>query len=94
MLPESRCTAPLRLPLHGGCGRSAGPHLHVHTTYAPKIRRLKYPNSNERVLGRSAFGKVPPTPTPGRWPQQVSNESLGLRLESKGNSGTLDILCV
>ena len=81
MLCERECSLPLRLPLHGGCGRSAGPHLHVHTTYAPKIRRLKNPNCHERVLGRSAFGKVPPTPTSGRWPQQVSSESIGLRLE-------------
>ena len=94
MLCERERSLPLHLPLHGGCGRSAGPHLHVHTTYAPKIRRLKYPNCHERVLGRSAFGKVPPTPTSGRWPQQVSSELLGLRLESKGNSGTLDRLRV
>ena len=37
MLPESTCAAPLRLPLHGGCGRSAPPHHQPHTTYEPKI---------------------------------------------------------
>ena len=35
---------------------------------------------------------MPPTPPFGRSPQQVSSESIGLRLESKGNSGTLDKL--
>ena len=34
MLCERERSLPLHLPLHGGCGRSAGPHLHVHTTYA------------------------------------------------------------
>ena len=37
MLRERERSLPLRLPLHGGCGRSGGAHLHVHTTYAPKI---------------------------------------------------------
>ena len=37
---------------------------------------------------------MPPTPPFGRSPQQVSSESIGLRLESKGNSGTLDKLFV
>ena len=32
MLPESPCTAPLRLPLPGGRGRSAPAHLHAHIT--------------------------------------------------------------
>ena len=32
MVPESPCTAPLRLPLPGGRGRSAPAHLHAHIT--------------------------------------------------------------
>ena len=51
---------------------------------------MKHPISNERVLGRFNPRKSAADPALWQVTQQVSSESLGLRLETKDNSGTLD----
>ena len=61
MLRKRERSLPLRLFLHGGCGRSAGAHLHIHTTYISKLPETDVVFATNACLAGQPSGTPAPT---------------------------------